>query len=43
MQRKSVSTPYNARLFASADAAKRFEEKVANKAIIAQMGFFTTR
>ena len=31
--------PYNTRLFASADAAKRFEDKVANKAIIAQRGF----
>ena len=39
-QRTSVATPpYNARLFASVDAAKRFEEKVANKAIIAQRGF----
>ena len=39
-QRTSVATPpYNARLFAFADAAKSFEEKVANKAIIAQRGF----
>ena len=39
-QRASVATPpYNARLFASVDAAKRFEEKVAHKAIIAQRGF----
>ena len=43
-QGTSVATsPYNARLFASADAAKRFKEKVAHKAIIAQRGFFATR
>ena len=39
-QRTSVATPsYNAQLFAYADAAKRFKEKVVHKAIIAQRGF----
>ena len=43
-QRTNVPPPpYNTRLFASADAAKRFEDKVANKAIIAQRGVFATR
>ena len=39
-QRTSVADPpYNVQLFASADAAKRFEKKVAHKTIIAQRGF----
>ena len=39
-QRTSVvAPPYNAQLFASADAAERFEERVVHKAIIAQRGF----
>ena len=36
---RTGATSYDQQLFASAEAAKRFEEKVVHKAIICQRGF----